>query len=275
MTRRFHDKVVIITGGSQGVGAAAARAFAREGAKLVLVARGRGPLEAIAAELGAIADVTIEPLDVTDRAGCRQMLERAHSRYGRIDVLVNDAAYHARGPVETVDPDALARMVEVNLIAPLYLSRLVLPYIAASGGAIVNIASLNGIAPMPGVATYSASKVALRYFSRALAEELEGRNIRVSLVSPGGIETGFLLDQLEEADDIAFSQPMSTAEQVAAAILDAAESGRVETFMPRMTAMLAFIALLFPGLARRLRPRLRAKGAKVKEQYRRSRSNPR
>jgi len=268
MARRFENMVVIVTGGSQGVGAATARAFAREGARLVLAARGGELLAALAGELGGFTDVMTVELDVTDRAGCRRLLEDAQRRFGRMDILVNNAGCHARGPVETVEPDDIARMVEVNLVAPLYLMRLALPYLAQRGGSIVNVASLNGVAPMAGAATYSATKVALRHFSRALADELEGRNVRVSLVSPAGIETGFLLNEIDTVDDIVFSQPMSTPERVAEAILEAAEGGAVETFIPRMTARLAFAMLLLPGLARRVRPRLRAKGARVKERYR-------
>jgi short-subunit dehydrogenase len=271
---RFAGRVVVITGASLGVGAATARAFARDGARLVLVARGREALERIAAELQPSTELMFECLDVCDAAACEALLGRAAARYGRIDVLVNNAGLHVRGPLEHLDPADVARMVEVNLTAPLVLARLALPQLARSGGgAIVNVASLSGMAPLPGAATYSATKAGLRAFSRALAEELRGRGVTVSLVSPGPVDTGFIMDQLEAVEDLAFSQPISTADEVAAAVLEAAATGVAEIALPRQGARLATLAYLFPALARRMRPVLQRRGARVKaELIRRRRS---
>lgn len=268
MSRNLQARTVIITGASLGVGAAAARAFAREGANLVLIARGVEGLERIAEELSAQTEVMTAPLDVSDRAGCQRMLDSAHDRFGRIDVLVNNAGYHKRGNVENLDPDEIPKMVEVNLSAPLFLTRLTLPYFErAGGGAIVNVASLAGMTPVPGAATYSATKFGLRAFSYALAEELRDKNIIVSLVSPGPIDTGFIMDHIDEVEDITFSQPMSTAEEVGAAIVTAATGASTEIPMPKASGLLATLAYLSPSLARRLRPKLRAKGARIKAQY--------
>jgi short-subunit dehydrogenase len=269
MARNFRDKTVVVTGASLGVGAAAAREFAKTGANLVLVARGLQGLEKIAQELSAQPEVMISALDVTDYVACQRMLDSAHDRFGRIDVLVNNAGYHKRGPIESLDPEEIPRMVEVNLSAPLFLARLILPYLErAGGGAIVNVASLAGMAPVPGAATYSATKFGLRAFSFALAEELADKNITVSLVSPGPIDTGFIMDNIDEVTDITFSQPMSTAQQVGAAIVAAAANESTEIAMPRSSGILATIAYLSPSLARRLRPKLQAKGARIKAQYR-------
>jgi short-subunit dehydrogenase len=266
---RFAGKVVVITGASMGVGAATARAFASEGARLVLVARGREALERLVAELGGTTEAVAECLDVSDGPGCAAMLERAAQRHGRIDALVNNAGLHVRGAFERIAPEDIARMIEVNLTAPLRLARLVLPHLErAGGGAIVNVASLSGVAPLPGAATYTGTKFGLRGFSFALAEEVRDRNISVSLVSPGPIDTGFLMDHLDEVEDLSFSQPMSTAGQVAQAVVRAASGPSTEIAMPRMSARLATLAYLFPPLARRLRPALRRKGARAKEKYR-------
>lgn len=272
MSERFRGKVALITGASMGVGAAAARAFAREGARLVLVARGREALARIATELGGNAEVAAECMDVADGGGCEAMVERVARRFGRIDVLVNNAALHVRGPFERIATGDIERMVEVNLTAPLRLMRLVLPHmLRAGGGAMVNVASLSGVAALPGAAAYSGTKFGLRGFCFAFAEEVRDRNISVSLVSPGPIDTSFLMDNLDVAEDLSFSQPLSSAEEVAAAILRAAAGPSTEIAMPRMTARLATLAYLFPPLARRLRPALRRKGARAKERYRRER----
>ena len=106
-------------------------------------------------------------------------------------------------------------MILVNLESPIYLTRIALPHLLKQQGAIVNVASLAGCVPVPGSAAYSASKFGLRAFSLALGTELEGTGVSVSLVSPGPVSTGFILDQLDEVTDITLSQPMVTPEHVA------------------------------------------------------------
>jgi short-subunit dehydrogenase len=171
----FKDKTVIITGGSEGVGAAAARLFAQAGANLMLVARNRKNLESIAAELRDKTRVEIFPMDVTDADSCVDLFKKTQFEFGRIDVLVNNAGFHARGYVESVSAEDLGRTIDVNLKAPIMLTRIALPHIReAGGGAIVNVASLAGRTPVPGSAAYSASKFGLRAFTFSLDEEIRG-----------------------------------------------------------------------------------------------------
>jgi short-subunit dehydrogenase len=265
--RRFQGKTVVVTGASSGVGAAVARRFAAEGAKVVLAARSAEALEQVAKEIGQAALAV--PTDVADPAAAAALLEKAEWAFGGLHVLVNNAAVNHRGPVEEMDPGNLAQIVDVNLRAPVVLTRLALPHIRkAGGGAIVNVASIAGQVPLPGEATYSATKFGLRGFSYALADELRGSGITVSVVSPGPLDTGFLLDDLEEAPDLVFSQPMSSADQVAALVLDCAADGRVERTLPQLSGKLATMGYLFPALARALRPLLEAQGRRTKAKLR-------
>ncbi|MEZ4467567.1 MAG: SDR family NAD(P)-dependent oxidoreductase [bacterium] len=266
MARRFEGQGVVITGASAGIGEAAARGFAAEGAHVLLVARGVEKLEAVAASIragGGQAD--IRAADVGDPAACRRIIEAAASTLGRLDVLVNNAALHHRGAIEEVAPEALAEMVDVNLRSPIYLTCLALPHLRARGGAVVQVASLAGCTPTPGAAVYSATKFGLRAFSRALALELQGAGVRFSIVSPGPVDTGFIMDDLEHVADVALSQPISTAAEVAAAILDSAADGRLERRLPVFSGFLAQVAYLYPGVARRLQPALARKGARVRQ----------
>jgi short-subunit dehydrogenase len=261
----FKDKTVVITGGSEGVGAATARLFAEAGANLMLVARSRKNLDAIAAELRDKTRVEIFPMDVTDADACVDLFKKAAFEFGSVDILVNNAGFHARGPVREVDADDLGRIIDVNLKAPIVLTRIALPYLEeAGGGAIINVASLHGKFASAGATTYAASKFGLRIFTLALNQELEGTGIKTAVVSPGPVDTGFIMENLDEVDDIVFSQPMSSAEDVAQAILDLCGNKIGEQDMPVFSGILATAAYLMPWLAKLLRPSLQRKGARVK-----------
>ena len=124
----FRGKTVVITGASAGVGAACARAFAAQKAKLVLIARGEEKLGAIAEELRAETEVLAISMDVADTESCLKLFERAEQVFGAIDCLINNAGTHRRGNVESRSPEDLAAMVDVNLRAPLVLTAAALPY---------------------------------------------------------------------------------------------------------------------------------------------------
>ena len=267
MDNNFKDKTVIITGASAGVGAATARRFAQDGANLVLVARGRKNLERISEELGSKTKVLQMPMDVADPAACVNLFKKTEFEFGDIHVLVNNAGYHERGPLEKVKADDLGLMVDVNLKAPILLTRLAIPYLRkVDHAAIINVASLAGRTPVPGAATYSATKFALRAFTFAVADELESSNIKLAAVSPGPIDTGFIMDNIDIVTDLTFSQPLSTAEEVANEILNLAINDKRERSMPPVSGLLTTLTYLFPALGRLVRPMLEVRGRKVKRQ---------
>jgi short-subunit dehydrogenase len=267
----FAQRTVIVTGASLGVGRATAEAFHRAGANVVLVARRAGPLDEAAAALGGSDRVLCVAADVADNRALARLVDASVERFGAIHGLVNNAGAHFRGPVSKRSADELATMVDVNLRAPIVLSRLVLPQLREHGGFIVNVASLAGKLPLDGAATYSATKFGLRAFSLAMAEELRGTKVTVSVVSPGPIDTGFIMDELDEVEDIVFSQTMCSAEHVAAMVLDCARDGRREREFPVGGGKLATLAYLVPSLRRALKPRLERKGAATKARLRRER----
>lgn len=260
MNEALAGKVVIVTGASSGVGAAAARAFARAGAKVVLAARRAETIEALADELGGLA----VPTDVTRIEDLAALVERTHAAYGRIDVVVNNAAANARGTFDTLDPAAIAAVIDTNLTAPLLLTRLALPHLRQSRGVVVNVASIAGHVPLPHEGPYCASKWGLRGFTFAIREELREAEVALCVVSPGPIATPFVLDDLDHVPDLVFSQPILTAEHVADAVLACAIDRRRERAMPRSTLLLAKLSRTFPALQELLRPMLEAKGARVK-----------
>jgi short-subunit dehydrogenase len=269
MNNSFKDKTVVVTGASAGVGAACARAFAAQGAKLVLVARGRAGLNSIAKELREHSEVLTVAMDVSDTDQCLKLLKKAEAKFGTVDVLINNAGMHSRGDLEKVAPADVAAMVDINLRAPMVLSCAAIPFLRRAGsGAIVMVGSLAGRAPLQGAATYSGTKAGLRAFSYALADELKDAGINVGVVSPGPIDTGFIMDEIDKVEDIVFSQPMSTAAEVADAVMDIALGKEAEISMPAMSGKLTTLSYLFPNLRRRLRPKLYEQGRKNKEKYR-------
>jgi short-subunit dehydrogenase len=268
MSGDFKSKTVIITGASAGVGAATARTFANLGANLVLVARGQAALDDITNELAKITSVINIAMDINNPASNEALLEKAAQAFGSVDVLINNAGFHQRGDVERNQAATLAQMVDVNLRAPIQLSALMLPYLhKAGGGAIVNVGSLAGRTPLQGAATYAATKAGLRAFTYSLSDELKNSNINIGVVSPGPIDTGFIMSEIDQVEDIVFSQPMSSAQQVADAIVSCARGEAVEISLPRASGWLTTISYLFPSLRRALRPALYRKGRKAKEQY--------
>jgi hypothetical protein len=269
MIKSFENKTVVITGASAGVGAACARLFAGHKAKLVLVARGEAALNTIADELRSQCEVLTVVMNVASNEDCLTLLEKAEAAFGAVHVIINNAGMHARGDLKTISPMDVAAMVDINMRAPLLLSCAAIPYLLRAGeGAIVNVGSLAGRAPLQGAATYSATKAGLRAFSYALADELRDSGISVGSVSPGPIDTGFIMDEIDAVEDIVFSQPMSTAEQVAEGILAVATGQEIEVVLPAASAKLTHISYLFPKLRRRLRPKLYEQGRKNKEKYR-------
>jgi short-subunit dehydrogenase len=267
---RFAGKVVLVTGASSGIGAASARLFGAEGASVALAARGVQALERVADEIrGKGGTARVFPADVSDPARCADVVEAVARELGGIDVLVNNAGWNKRGAVEQRDPADLAAIIQVNLIAPIVLSRLAIPHLRRRGrGAIVNVASIAGQVPLPFEAAYCASKFGLRAFSFALRDELEGSGITVSAVSPGPVDTPFIGNEIDEIPDLVFANPMSSADEVARLVVECAFDGSLEQTIPAMTGYMARLGNQFPALRRALVPLLESRGKVAKERFR-------
>lgn len=185
----IQDKVVIITGASTGIGLAIAKRLAREGAKLVLAARDKKALESAAAEIpGAL----IVPTDVTRADEAEHLVEAAIAEFGRIDVLVNNAARAMAKPVALIDIEEYRALFELNTIAPLHLMQLVIPHMKKSGGgAILNMSSQASTKYIPFIAGYASTKFALNNISLTAREELAKDGIVVSILKPGIVDSDF------------------------------------------------------------------------------------
>jgi NAD(P)-dependent dehydrogenase (short-subunit alcohol dehydrogenase family) len=190
--KRFTDKIVVITGGSSGIGLASAVEFLREGATVVVTGRTDDALSAAAKTLGGTA-VAIKA-DVTKASDMEALFKQVKSKFGRIDVLFANAGIAKLGSIEETDEPLLADMMDTNFMGAFFAAKSALPLLS-DGGAIVFTTSFFVDVGLAGTSAVSASKAALRSLTRTLATELLPRNIRVNAVSPGVIATP-LFDKL-------------------------------------------------------------------------------
>lgn len=188
----FAGKVAVIAGGSRGLGLVLARRLAREGASVVLLARDAAELDRARSELEAVTpNVLTIPCDVTNREAVQKAIDEAASKFGRIDILINNAGTIQVGPVENMTIRDFEDAMAVHVYAPLYASLAAAPHMRRQGsGRIVNISSIGGKIAVPHLLPYCTSKFALVGLSDGLRAELRKDNIYVTTVCPGLMRTG-------------------------------------------------------------------------------------
>lgn len=234
-------RTALITGASAGIGKAMAPLFARDGHDLVLVARGKDRLEALAAELQAAHRVTAHVIaaDLTDPAAPFQIFEETQRRGLTIDFLVNNAGFGSNGPFLDLSLPREAEMVEVNCAALLKLTHFYAGPMRARGfGRVLNIASTAGFQPGPYMATYYASKAFVVSFSEALAHELRDTGVTVTCHCPGATHTEFAAKAGNDKSRL-FQQPgVASAEAVAAHAYTAMMRGKALAIHGALNALL-------------------------------------
>ncbi len=180
----MEGKVVVITGASSGIGEALARRFHKAGASLVLAARRIDRLKNLERELGDSNILSVET-DVSNEEDCREMIRKGIEKFGRIDVMINNAGISMRAPFEAVETDVLRKLMDVNFWGTVYGTKYALPWLLQSGGSVVGIISIAGHVGLPGRTGYSASKYAVRGFLDTLRIEYLKRGLHVLVVAPG------------------------------------------------------------------------------------------
>jgi NAD(P)-dependent dehydrogenase (short-subunit alcohol dehydrogenase family) len=188
------EQVVIVTGASSGIGEATVRRLARGGAKLVIAARRRERLVALARELDPAGQrIHAVTADIADEADRRRLVDEALAKFGRIDALVNNAGYGTRGPLEQVPVELIRRNFETNVFSLIALTQLVIPHLRARGrGRIINLGSVAGRIARPLSSVYDSTKHALEAITDGLRGELAPFGIEVVLIRPGFIRTEFV-----------------------------------------------------------------------------------
>lgn len=188
----LHHRVVIITGASAGIGAATARMFAQEGARIVLAARREEMLKEVAASLPSGTQTLIVPTDVGDESHVENLVNQTIQRFGTIDVLVNNAGYGAFGPITELTTAEFDDVIRVNLRGVFLCTKYVLPHFYEQGhGAVVTVSSLAGKHGFVGGGAYCASKFGVMGLMESVFHEARKRDVRVITLTPGSVDTSF------------------------------------------------------------------------------------
>ena len=228
------NKIVIITGASKGIGKATAKLLVEKGAKVVLAARSKDALKELEKELpGSLA----VPTDMCDEKDIDRLIEKTVKKFGRIDVLINNAGQGIYSAIESVDVSAYKNVIELNVIAPLIAMQKVIPIMKSQGGGtIVNVSSMVSKAYYSYLGAYASTKYALNALSLTARAELENDNIIIGVVHPGLTDTDFGVNAIK-SDETARSMQSrrregmpvpDSPEHVAEKILFAIESGQAE-----------------------------------------------
>tara|TARA_R110002012_G_scaffold166346_2_gene329712 strand:- start:2569 stop:3303 length:735 start_codon:yes stop_codon:yes gene_type:complete len=224
--------VVLVTGASSGIGETTARAVVKAGARVVLLARRQDRLDDLASELGNNALAL--PCDVTSPAEVQKAIQIAQERYGRIDVLINNAGQGLYATIEDIDIEEFRELLNLNTVAPLMMMQAVIPLMRKQGaGCIVNVSSGATLATYPGAAAYTSSKSALNMISKVARLELADAGITVSLIHPfmtetefyGSVKAGLNTAQAQAVGAASIAHPPSLVAQM---ILDLIRTGDEE-----------------------------------------------
>jgi len=242
-------RVTVVTGASAGIGEATARALAAAGARVAVCARRRERLDRLAADIAAAGgEVAVYGLDVTDAAGVRAMVDDVATRWGGIDVLVNNAGRGLSATLEDTKPEEFRELLELNVMAVFTVAQAVLPWMRRRGrGHIINVSSIVGRRGVPYRGAYSATKFALGGLSEALRVELQGTGIHVSLVYPIGTATEFHDVEARRAGPGRHG-PIQSSAHVARCILRCVRRPRAAVYPFRPSWLFAVASVVAPRL---------------------------
>jgi short-subunit dehydrogenase len=250
----MNKPVIIITGASSGIGAATARRLARENVCLTLAARRSDRLQGVASDVEKLgSEALIVRTDVTNRDDVHHMVQATLDRWGRIDVLLNDAGISYDEPLVDLEPDKIRNEVQVNLIALIECTQVVMPVmLKQKSGHIINVASIEGLIATPGSSVYCATKFGVFGFSDSLRRQLRGSGIHVSAFCPGYTPseiTPRLKAIVEGRPDAPHHPGLMPTSYVADQIARLVRHPRRMVILPRSWSVLVLVAFLFPGVA--------------------------
>jgi dehydrogenase/reductase SDR family member 7B len=263
----MHDKVVIITGGTSGIGKALAETFGKAGSKILITGRNTAELEATVNELRA-KSITISGLraDVTVEDDNRKMAEEAVRLYGRIDILINNAGISMRALFSEVDLDVVKKVMDINFYGVLYATKYCLPQITQNKGSVIGISSIAGFRGLPGRTGYSASKFALNGFLEVLRTELLKTGVHVLTACPGFTasnirQRALTKDGKQQGESPRQEEKMMSAEECARHIYNATVKRKRTLVLTTQGKLAVFLNKWLPSLADKMVYNVMAKEA--------------
>jgi uncharacterized protein len=249
----YRGRTALVTGASSGMGKLLAQRFAREGARVALVARRAAELQSVAAEIAAAGgSALVLPCDVADRKQVFTAAERAQQELGKIDILVNNAGYGGHHLFIEWDIGDMERMMQVNYFGAVYWTRALLPQmVERREGWLVFMASVAGKLGVPDESAYAATKFAMVGMAEALSMEVEDSGVHVLTVCPGAIRTDFFDERALARMPPVARRSMIEPEPVIEGVMRALATGKREITVPRAIATAYVIRALAPGFMRR------------------------
>jgi len=250
----FNDKVVIITGASSGIGKACAFEFADNGATVVLAARRENELKKVETEIkmrGGEA-YTVQT-DVKNIDACKNLIDKTIEKYGKIDVLINNAGVSMRATFEELNLSVIKELMDTNFYGAVYCTKFALPFLLVQKGTIIGISSISGLTPLPGRTGYCASKYAMEGFFSTLRLENIKKGLNVLVVRPGFTSSNIRkaafnklgVPQNETPRD---ESKMMSSKEVAAIILNAAVNRKRELNLTLQGKLTVWLHKNFPGI---------------------------
>jgi short-subunit dehydrogenase len=258
---KLKDKVVIVTGSSQGIGKAVALLMAREGANVVINGRNPDKLQITGKEfLDQNLNFLPVQADVGDYAACERLIQETLNAYGRLDILVNNAGISMEGKIETTDPQVFAKVFHTNILGQLYPTKAALPYIKQNKGSIIFISSIAGLIGLPRYSAYSSSKMALTALVQSLRIETQTTGIHIGINYLGFVENDAAKTFYDEQGRL---QPMPerrgfakmTSERAAEKIVSNIIKKRKQVIFSPLGQVMAKTQQLFPRIFDKLMTR--------------------
>ena len=250
----YTNKVVVITGATSGIGEACAAVFGAAGAQLVITGRNAQKLEATAAKLQAM-NLTVLPLlaDAGSEADNKRMAEEAIARFGRIDILINNAGVSMRALFQDLDLEVFRKVMDTNFWGTVYATKYCLPAILDSKGSIIGISSINGYRGTPARTAYTASKYAMNGFFESLRTEVMKKGVHVLVVAPGFTSsnirnTALTADGSSQGESPRDESKMMTSEEVATRILEATTRRKRDLVLTTQGKLAVFLNKWIPGI---------------------------
>lgn len=250
---KFKDKVVIVTGATSGIGEACAMAFGKEGAKVVITGRKQVKIDntlhklqqAKIEAIGVLADVAYEPDN-------EKVAMEAIRRFGKIDILINNAGISMRALFEELDLEVFKQVMDTNFYGSVYATKYCLPEILKSKGSIVAVSSINGYRGTPARTAYTASKYAMNGFFESLRTEVMKRGVHILVASPGFTSSNIrnnalTADGKNQGESPREEDKMMSAEEVAQAILQATLKRKRDIVLTRQGKLAVFLNKWLPG----------------------------